>query len=360
MAALEESHFCVDTRIRNLAFEPKARLKDCIRIPKGLSIRSERRLAVTAYCGPGPIGTPIDTVTCCRVHTIRKEYGSGKMTERHDKTIPNSTVKPTNLPDDLPDKRQRRWINWVRCTDGQWKLDKYPLKFSVSHYDRVIRPDWMSDPVKVGVVLLFYYPHYKKNRKRLNHAYRTLLEIDNWKNDGKRATKRLRRVAAFGDALLYFSRSTDPSDKPLRKPSAPLSDAERRLALTKMFEEGGYASTTKGLEEMVEAVMSHKRLTIPTIEKIVESPTFHRLLAYCRLTLRSIDNGVVPTVFKLSRWTLHEPTAMDKTYPPALQQLRNELMSIQVSLALYEDELADPDLLPDDPELLSDDSRTNS
>src|ERR1700731_1810138 len=150
------------------------------------------------------------------------------MTKRHDKILSNSAAEPKNPCDELPDKKQRRWINWVRWVDGQWKLDRYPLKFSVSHYDRVIRPDWMSDPVKVGVVLLFYYPHYRKNRKRLNEAYSALLEMEDWKSDSKPVNKRLRRVAAFGDALLYFSRSTDPSDGPFKKPSAPLSDAERR------------------------------------------------------------------------------------------------------------------------------------
>jgi hypothetical protein len=277
------------------------------------------------------------------------------MTKRHDKILINSSAEPANLPDDLPDKKQRRWINWVRCVDGQWKLDWFSLKFSVSHYDRVIRPDWMSDPVKVGVALLFYYPHYKKNRKRLNDAYSMLVDIGNWKDDGKPVSKRLRRVAAFGDALLYFSRPTEPSEGAFKQPSVPLSDAERRLALGKVFEEEGLVNTKKGLEELVEAVMSHKKPTIPTIEKIVESPTFHRLLSYCRLTLWSIDQGAVPSVFKMYRWTLREPTAMDKTYSPALQKFRNELMSIEVSLALYEDELADPDLLPDDSEFPADD-----
>src|ERR1700730_7427982 len=109
---------------------------------------------------------------------------------------------------------------------------------------------------------------------------------------------------------------------------------------------------------MVEAVMSYKKPTVPTIEKIVESPTFHRLLNYCRVTMGLIDKGAAPSVFKMYKWTSREPTAMDKIYSPALQKLRNELISIQVSLDLYEDELADPDLLSDDPDLLSDDPLT--
>jgi hypothetical protein len=207
----------------------------------------------------------------------------------------------------------------------------------------------MSDPVKVRVVLLFYYPNYKNSRNRLNDAYTLLVDIGNWKNDGEHVSKRLRRVAAFGDALLYFSRSTEPSKGLFKKPSVPLSDAEQRLALRKAFEEDGLASNEKGLEEMVEAVMSYKRPTIPTIGKIVESPTFVRLLNYCRSNLWWIDQGHVPLAFEMYKWTSREPTAMDKILSPALQNLRNDLLSVQASLALYEDELADPDLLSDDP-----------